>query len=228
MNEYAKQLADILKLEDVYGTRNPHKPMTDAEVARFLAVAQPLDEKTERKYYDSLLAYLRKSSHSYKSAYMLPTPPRNSTILQPAFVHLNYFPIDGKIFHCKGSRETASHIHYYVPYDNGSTATGCIDFIWQAPLQYKIRTFFFVKKHAQLSDAQDQWNPYTKFPCSLLNTELVLQALSSSFDVIEPQHIICHLAVRKCERADYPKLYKHISSPLMLLGKSLDRRRRGP
>ncbi|KAE9407721.1 hypothetical protein BT96DRAFT_933145 [Gymnopus androsaceus JB14] len=228
MDDYAKQFADILKLEDMYGTRNPPRLMTEAEVATFLARAQPLDEKTEMKFYRNILAYLKKSSHSYTSAYTLPTPPRHSIILPSAFLRLNYFPIDGKLFHCKGSRETGSHIYYYIPYANGTTVTGCIESIWQVPLQQKIRTFFTVKVHGQLSAAQQKWNPYSRPPCSLLKVDLVLQALSSSLHIIEPQHIICHLAVRKFEKADYLKLYKHINTPVMAVVKSLDRGRRGP
>lgn len=228
VNDYTKQLADILKLEDVYGTRNPSRLMTEAEVAKFLAGAQPLDEKTEMKLYNNILAYLKKSSHSYTSTYTLPAPSRYSNILPSAFLRLNYFPIDGKLFHCKGSRESGSHIYYYVPYANGTTTTGCIESIWQVPLQQKIRTFFTVKVHAQLSAAQEVWNPYSKPPCSLLKVNLVLQTLSSSFHIIEPQHIICHLAVRKFEKADYPRLYKYIKTPVMAVVKSLDRGRRGP
>ncbi|KIK53635.1 hypothetical protein GYMLUDRAFT_63615 [Collybiopsis luxurians FD-317 M1] len=188
-----EELIGILESHNVYSFMDPPKSMTDSEVAAFLAKASEFEDC---RHYSYLLAYLNTHDSHYCSAYSLYIP-MNSLVLPTTVQSHRHYTFDEWTYHCKKSIESSSHIYHYIPGAGSGTSTGCIIHIWQVPLENTMRMFFFVCKHQPLPVNQQQWNPYSKFPCNLLCTEHVLQALSPSFYIIEPQHIICHLAAHK-------------------------------
>lgn len=218
------KLAQILEPNDSYNFMYSPPLLTNSEVAAYLAKAKELP----RKSYDFLLAYLNMVGSHYASAYSGIVQSRHALILPTAVQFPKNHKVDGRTFHTLKSMESGSHIYYYVPGAGSSTGTGCITAIWQVPLENVMRTFFFVQHHASLSPAANRWNPYSRAPCSVLRTNLVLQELSTNFHIIEPQHIICHLVVRKVDKKSYPNICKKIHKPVMLINWSLDRSRRGP
>lgn len=224
-----KELAEILESKDSYDFIHSPKVLSDHEVAGFLAKAPKLDRQT----YSELLDYLNNTGSNYSSVY--PNScyaaihhSRQSIFLAPAAHSLRYFCSNGRNYHTKESRESSSHIYYYIPGGESTTSTGCITDILQIPLEGVIRTFFAVNKHQALPSRERHWNPYSKPPCLVLQADLVCQQLSSYFYIIEPQHIICHLVVHKLDRDNYPNIYKKIRKSVMAISWSLDRRRRGP
>ncbi|KAE9388685.1 hypothetical protein BT96DRAFT_1072594 [Gymnopus androsaceus JB14] len=220
----AGELAHILEPNDPYLFLHSPPLLTNSEVAAYLAKGKELP----RKSYDFLLAYLNMVGPQYLSAYSGIVHSRHTLVLPTAAQLPRNHKVDGRTFHTLKSMESGSHIYYYVPGAGSSTGTGCITDIWQLPLENVMRTFFFVQHHASLSPTANQWNPYSRAPCSVLRTNLVLQELSTNFHIIEPQHIICHLVVRKVDKKSYPNICKKIHKPVMLINWSLDRSRRGP
>lgn len=224
-NGTMKELVKILEPDDSYDFMNSSELLTDNEVAAHLANSTML----QVKFYNHLLTYLNTTGGpQYYSAYGITIHPSHAFIL-PTTVKLRHnFSIEKRTFHTMGSMESASYIYYYVPSAGSTTDTGCIAHIWQLPLESMLRTFFFVKRHAHLPPKQNKWNPYSKYPCSVLRANLVLQELSSEFHIIEPHHIISHLAARKLDKDSYPNIYAKINKPVTVITWSLDRSRRGP
>lgn len=224
-NTVTRELVQILEPDDSYDFMRSPELMTNAEVAAHLAKAKQLHSR----YYDYLLAYINTTGGpQYYSAYTITIHPSHAFILPTAVQFLKSFTLEKRTFHTITSMESASYIYYYVPSSGSSTNTGCIAYIWQLPLESMLRTFIFVKRHAHLSPTQEKWNPYSKYPCSLLQANLVLQELSNDFHIIEPQHIICHLATLKLTKDSHPNIYRKIHKPVTVITWALDRRRRGP
>ncbi|KAJ4481008.1 hypothetical protein J3R30DRAFT_3865124, partial [Lentinula aciculospora] len=72
---------------------------------------------------------------------------------------------------------------------NGAKTTGCIVDIWQLPLE--------IKEYLPVPPSQKLKNPYISDPCSTLCSELVQRNFASFTYLIEPEHIISHVAVYK-------------------------------
>jgi hypothetical protein len=221
-----KELSEILEPDDVYNFLHPTQVITDAEVAAFLAKANRPNFDVD--LYTATLNYLNLAGQQYFSAYSISVHHRHTLILPTAVHSLRNYTFENKKYHCQSSRESSSHIYYYVPQGGGLTATGCITGIWQVPLQNVLRTFFRVNHHIALSRAQQKWNPYSKAPCSLLRANIVLQELSKNFHIIESHHLICHLVARKLKKESYPNTYRKITKPVTAIVWSLDRGRKGP
>ncbi|KAJ3780589.1 hypothetical protein GGU10DRAFT_279114 [Lentinula aff. detonsa] len=176
--------------------------MTSYEVAQFY---KKYDE-FKREEYNTLLHYLNSTGREYSTAYpegLLYQNPATISILQPVVRHVGNFKYQQKSYSSLTSHEAGSHIYYYVPGGNGAKATGCIADIWQLPLESRLATFLLVKEHLPLPPSHKLKNPYISDPCSILCSELVQRNLVSFTYLIEPHHIISHVAVYKRPAGTY-------------------------
>lgn len=220
-DEATRELVKILEPKDVYEFKRPPNHMTAVEVADFLKDGEELP----RSDYKNLLKYLNDSGRKYYTAYPSPGIIVDfNTLILPTAVHYSLnFKLDGKTYSHKTSREGGSHIKFYVP--GGATdvtQTGCIEEIWELPLEGILHTFLVVNEHMALAANQKRHNPYSTQPCSLLQSQLVCQELSGDRCIIEPRHIICHLAVYKRP----PKTYKNIDQATMTITWAINRGKR--
>ncbi|KAJ3755182.1 hypothetical protein EV360DRAFT_50186 [Lentinula raphanica] len=191
-----QDLIEILAPVDVYEFAREPSIMTSYEVAQFY---KKYDEFT-REEYNTLLHYLISTGRNYSTAYpegLLYQNPATMSILQPVVQHVSNFKYQKKSYSKLTSHEAGSHIHYYIPGGNKTKATGCIVDIWQLPLESKMTTFLLVKEHLPLPPSQKLKNPYISEPCSTLCSDLIQRNLASFTYLIEPEHIISHVAVYK-------------------------------
>lgn len=216
-----RELLEILEPRDVYEFKHPHKQMTVKEAADFLKKGELLT-KSE---YNDLLRYLNDSGRPYYTAYPAPHFVVNfNTLILPTAAQcpLN-FKFDGHSYSCHTSREGSSHIKFYIPGGAaGATQTGCIETIWQLPLDGILHTFLVVNEHMALATRQHKRSPYSSMPCSLLQAQLVCEVLSGDYCIIEPKHIICPLVVYKRPA----KTFKEIEQATMAITWSLNRGKR--
>ncbi|KAJ4487060.1 hypothetical protein C8J55DRAFT_594498 [Lentinula edodes] len=219
-DDATRDLLEILAPVDVYEFARDPAIMSSYEVAQFYKK----HDDFKREEYNTLLHYLNSTGKEYYTAYpesMLYQSPTLLSILQPVVQRIRDFNFQGKTYSNVASHEAGSHIQYYIPGGNGENMTGCIMEIWQLPLEQKLSTFLLVKEHLPLSPSQKVKSPYAWAPCSILQSELVQRNLASYTYLIEPHHIICHLAVYKRPAGTYD-----IPQETMAIVWSLNRGRR--
>ncbi len=217
-NPATQKLAKVLESDDVFDfLRTP--PMLTGEEA---AAARASGELLGLQHYNMLLDYLNGTGRDYRSAYAnVRYPP--GTLIMPIHVHQHsQSTVNKQTFSCKESHEGNSHIRYYVPGGNAAAKeTGCIEAIWELPIDNIMQTFFLVRQHSQLPAGQRYKSPYNYFPCSVLQTSLVKEETSQYIHIIEARHIISHLTVYKWPRGTYD-----IPFPTMAICWAMNRGRR--
>ncbi|KIK49925.1 hypothetical protein GYMLUDRAFT_103789, partial [Collybiopsis luxurians FD-317 M1] len=174
--------------------------LSSTEVATFFMNKENLSSI----HYNTLLNYLNSSGRDYHAAdveYI--RTDLTISILPKSVDFIKQFTFEGKTFSIQSKWEASSHIQFYIPGSSRQTATGCIQEIWQLPLEYKMHTFLLIKQHVSLSIFDCDKNPYLKEPCSFLKSNLVQDKLSDHTLIIEPVHIICHLAIHKRPAGTY-------------------------
>ncbi|KIK66461.1 hypothetical protein GYMLUDRAFT_157503 [Collybiopsis luxurians FD-317 M1] len=168
--------------------------LTSTEVALFFMDKQQLS----LIYYNTLLNYLNSSGWDYHAANVDYYCADLSLAILPWSADFpKQFTFEGKTYSVQSKREASSHIQFYISGSQNQTETGCIQEIWQLPLEYRMHTFLLIKQHVPLSTFGQNQNPYSSEPCSFLKSNLVEDRLTDHTLIIEPNHIICHLAVYK-------------------------------
>ncbi|KAF8070252.1 hypothetical protein FPV67DRAFT_1668127 [Lyophyllum atratum] len=195
-----RQLAEILEADND-GSSWSTRALSDAEIAKAHACATELD----KDHYEWLLQYLNSIGKDYHSAYNQAGPHMLGTlILPPAARQSHQFKFDGRTYSLNNSHEGNSHIQFYIPgAADDAVETGTIEAIWELPLEGVWQVFFLVRPWEAISPAQLRQTPYAYEPCSNLQTKVVRMEQSRSAFIIEPRHIICHLAVYKNPERTY-------------------------
>jgi hypothetical protein len=216
-NESSIELANALEPENIYQFMQAPKVMSEVAVAEFFM--NQTTESLSSKHYDGLLVHLQHSGRDYYSSFSHTMYAPGTLILPRTARSLSQAEYKGKKYNCKDSREGSSHVKFFVPGGN-IALTGCIERIWELPLEHVMNTFLLVAKHEPLSPSGQRKNPYSTHPCSLLQSQLVKKKLSNEKYIIEPKHIITHLAVY-----DRPIGTFGIKDEMMVVNWSLNRGR---
>jgi hypothetical protein len=183
------ELAEILQ-PSTHPTSWPTHNLNGSEVAAAHASAKPLDQR----HYDLLLQYLRAIGRDYNSVYTGGPYALGTLLLPPTSQQPRQVVFEDQTYSRNNSHVGNSHIQFYIPTHGGAIDTGYIEEIWELPLEGLWQTFFFVCQHHPLSPAQQKKTPYAVEPCSRLQSKAVSCELSNTVYILEPQHIICHLA----------------------------------
>ncbi|KAJ7767011.1 hypothetical protein DFH07DRAFT_737041 [Mycena maculata] len=209
-----QQLAAILQPDDDSDSRTPSKPLNASEVANILGRGTDLSTWD----YDNILGYLQSNGQPWRANKAIPHPV-GALILPPRGISKPRHTIDHRIFSCQKVNEGSSAIQFHNPSANLGLTTGYIRRIWQLPLQGHMQTFLVVETHKKLS-LSDQWKaPFYSMP--YLYATIVDAAPSGEFLIIEPRHIITHLAVYKRPAGTYK-----IKQAILVISWALNRGRR--
>ena len=183
------ELAEILQ-PSTHSTTWPTHNLNGPEVAAAHASAKSLDQR----HYNLLLQYLRVIGRDYNSVFTGGPYALGTLLLPPAVQQPCQVVFEDRTYSCNNSHVGNSHIQSYIPTHGDTIETGYIEEIWELPLEGLWQTFFFVRQHHSLSPAQRRKTPYAVGPCSRLQSKAVSCELSNTVYILEPQHIICHLA----------------------------------
>lgn len=187
----AQTLAQILRPCE---SNNPaNGTLSHPDLAKALASAKEINQYD----YLRLLQYLTSMGKQYYSAHSeIPHAP-GTRILPPVGQMPPQISYEGRTYSCGISHVGNSHIQFYIPNEGGRIATGQIEAIWRIPLENVWQTFLLVQQHRPLTAIQLRRSPYAQEPCSKLQATIIDSEPSTTFMIIEPRHIICHLAVFK-------------------------------
>lgn len=179
---------------------SPMMAMTGKEQAEFLAKGTtklPLDE------YNSLLWYLRQLGRPYFSVYASVRKLVDAdTLLLPPYVRKRTeVAIGDQTFSIQKSHEGNSAVQFLNPRTN-QRDTGNIEEIWTVPLDSTMSTFFIIRPHTRLSEAEEQCAPFASFNTKYA-TRIVDANPSSQPLIVEYQHIITHLSTYKRPAGTY-------------------------
>ncbi|KAJ7085455.1 hypothetical protein B0H15DRAFT_783012 [Mycena belliarum] len=175
-------------LNPVSNSKAPQQ-LDSSETATILARAKELPVAD----YQMLLQYLRSTGQLWRDYEEIPHPD-GALILPPRAIQPPEFTFDGDVFSCKHSNPGNSGIQFTRPVDS-AVVTGFIETIWQIPLQGHIQTFILVDVHNIPPPEIRSQLPFESMP--RLNTAVVEARPSGHICIIEPRHIITHLAVYK-------------------------------
>ncbi|KAJ6481295.1 hypothetical protein C8R47DRAFT_1218460 [Mycena vitilis] len=194
-------------LQGLHNILDPADPKTlqsalevdDEQQAKFLAkkcrdISKPL--------YTLILDYLALSGEHKLNFYgtrnaagtiTLPDPDHTSMILPPRGKRCLKFHLDKRTYSCSSSRAGSSRIHFYEPGTNpaqNQTSTGVITAILRVPLDKILRTFVVVRRYRNLPSQF-----YADHP-ELMTAVVDLEPEQPAI-IIEPRHVITHLATWK-------------------------------
>lgn len=194
-------LARILEPKDAFGFMNSATPMTGKELAEAYKSGQMLSDL----HYKLLLQYINATGRMYLSAYAPSLHTVGGTPILPISAKQpRQHTIEDRTYSLISSHEGNSHIMFYVPGDvTNMRETGYIEAIWEMPLDGLWQTFFLVRQHQSLSPTQLRKVPYFSQPTSYLQTKVVKSEPSNLIFIIEPQHIISHVAIYKRPQGTY-------------------------
>ncbi|KAJ6624590.1 hypothetical protein B0H10DRAFT_1698527, partial [Mycena sp. CBHHK59/15] len=145
--------------------------------------------------YVMLLDYLHAIGQAQWQSYVQPIDLDDEQALSPAGIARKNFKFEGYKFSRKRFHEGNSAIQFKSPTHPGTLLTGYIDEIWQIPLQGCIQTFLVVQKHLIIPQWVRQNGPFQSMPH--FQTTIVDATPSGEFLIIEPEHILTHLAIYK-------------------------------
>jgi len=183
----APELAEILQ-PSAHPTSRPIHNLNGSEVAAAHASAKPLDQR----HYDLLLQYLRVIGQDYNSVYTGGPYALGTLLLPPTAQQPCQVVIEDRTYSHNNSHVGNSHIQFYIPTLGPAIKTGYIEEIWELPLESGKHFSLFVNIVHSLQLQKE--TPYTVEPCSRLQSKAVSCELSNTVYILEPQHIICHLA----------------------------------
>jgi hypothetical protein len=196
---------------------SPNHIMTDSDIA----TAHKDGEELEIHDYAMLIQYLNSTGHDYHSVYSVTSSTDCANVLPRCAQMPPQFKHDTRTYSINLSHNGNSQIRFYIPGGTAeSKATGYIEKIFKLPLAGFMRTFLQVRHHQPLGADELQYSPYTYEPCTYLKTKLVSPKASNQIQIIEPQHIICHLAVYKLQQGTYT-----LNKPALVVNWALNRKR---
>ncbi|KAJ6460473.1 hypothetical protein C8R47DRAFT_123996 [Mycena vitilis] len=194
-------------LQGLHNILDPVDPKTlqspteidDEQQAKFLAkkcrdISKPL--------YTLILDYLALSGEHKLNFYgtrnaagtiTLPDPDHTSMILPPRGKRCLKFHLDKRTYSCSSSRAGSSRIHFYEPGTNptqNQTSTGVITAILRIPLDKVLRTFVVIRRYRNLPI--QFYADHPELMTAVVDLEPEQRAM-----VIEPRHVITHLATWK-------------------------------
>jgi hypothetical protein len=141
--------------------------------------------------YNTLLAYLNAKAPVFRDYRNLPHP-MGASILPPTAASLTYFKHNARDFSVYNAHPGNSALAFQT--DDGTTGTGLIDTVWSLTMDGSKRTFVVINPHETLSSQDNRKSPYRHHPGLL--TKLVYTSSSLQSIIIEPSHIISHIAYR--------------------------------
>lgn len=144
-------------------------------------------------HYHLLLTYLNTHGRQYVSAYSEGPFALTSPVLPPVAQHCHHYKIDERTYSCYTRHIGNSQIQFYTPVNRNQQDTGRIEAIWELVLDGRKQQFLLVRKHQPLNAIEEQRSPYATEACSHLKSKIAHTQASEELQVIEPQHIICHL-----------------------------------
>ncbi|KAJ3979392.1 hypothetical protein F5890DRAFT_1421407 [Lentinula detonsa] len=179
---------------ETYDNLDHSAAMTSAEVAEFFLHKKEL----AIIHYNALLNYLHASGRDYHAADVDYYRNNLNLLILPRRIHFaKQIRVNRFKYSIQSKKEENSHIQFYMPGGQGTIQTGCIQQIWQLPLEYKMQTFLLIKEHLPLNVFDQIKNPYAQEPCSFLQSNLVQERLADYTLIIEPAHLICPLITYK-------------------------------
>ncbi|KAF7331362.1 hypothetical protein MKEN_00013900 [Mycena kentingensis (nom. inval.)] len=183
-NTTLRNLSALLARDSVNSVK---AEMDDVAVSVYLGKAPRMSTKE----YQLLLAYLNVNNAGYLSWLDMAgrDPDYHAMVLPPNANRLRRYSESGRTYSCSDSHRANSLIQYYIPNSDEDPATGVIDSILELPLDGFLRTFMLVRPHRLLDLAGTPYARYPNFMTSLVATEPSKKLL-----IIEPKHIITHLA----------------------------------
>ncbi|KAJ7760277.1 hypothetical protein DFH07DRAFT_816732 [Mycena maculata] len=207
-----RQFADILDM------KNTTKPKESEELdsfalARFLSKAP----KMSPKEYKSILGYLNASGEATVSWLSYPAIEYQAMILPPNAKRLREYHENGGTYSCYSSHHTNSLIQFQKPNSHEPPITGVIKFILEVPLHGFLRKFIFVAPHRPIDIRGTPFQHYPRMMATLVEVE-PYQTLM----VIEPKHVITHLAAWTRPS----RTYSGINKRFMVVSWALDRGRK--
>ncbi|KAL1659018.1 hypothetical protein GGF50DRAFT_66136 [Schizophyllum commune] len=190
-------MQDVLKIISVTPHNEQHgRPMSDDEVSSLRASSPRLD----RGDYDALLAYLHRTGRPYRAFYNFPHPD-NSLVLQANAKHVTEINIGASTYSCEAAHVAQSLVLFQAPDAPRVQVIGRIQAIWGIPLEGYLRYFLVVRSHKMLSQEEQGLGPYLAYPG--FKSQLVDAELSLDFAIIEPHHLITHVAGFPLEAGSY-------------------------
>ncbi|KAJ7060736.1 hypothetical protein C8F01DRAFT_988280 [Mycena amicta] len=116
-------------------------------------------------------------------------------VLPPHVLMPSEFKLDERTYSRKTSHEGNSGIQFKDPLAAEQLHTGYIQQIWQMSLHGHLQTFLLIEKHTPLLSPLRESRPFHHR--KWLQAAIVEAEPSHNFCIIEPRHILTHLAVYK-------------------------------
>lgn len=179
-------------LEPAWASIEGPKPeLTGKEQAEFMAKGSV---KLSQNEYDSLLWYLRGAGRPYFSVHSSAQKMANAdTLYLPPYVRKRTeVHISDHTFSVQRSHEGNSAVQFFNPRSK-ERETGYIEDIWTIPLESRTNTFFVIRPHRRLSEAEERKAPFVTFN-EKYAVRIVDCIRSDQSVIVEQQHIITHLA----------------------------------
>jgi hypothetical protein len=153
-------------------------------------------------HYNSLVQYLQQSTGQPWCSYEGFAHPPNSLIVPYYAEHHKHLEFEGKRFSCQSSLVGNGSIQYYTA---NRQVTGRIDAIWKLDLHNngELQTFLWIERHSPLHQHEVMRTPYAYRHALPLHCTVVSLEHSEIYDIIQPQHIITHLTMRRRPKGTY-------------------------
>jgi hypothetical protein len=190
-NSEMDSFVNILELENI---QNPMiKPLTDIQVAQHLNSGLAMESVD----YSMILQYLNLKGHhgQYRDSSDYPHP-EHALILPPNAKQPEEFHENGRTYSCYSSHKGNSFIQFYNRQIRGYQ-TGVIMKIWEIPLQGFLRKIIMVSPHHELNYSELEGTPYDERVFPRFMSKIVEVKPLPDILLIEPEHIITHLAAYK-------------------------------
>ncbi|KAI5823057.1 hypothetical protein K523DRAFT_405959 [Schizophyllum commune Tattone D] len=190
-------------------------PITPAETGQLLKRGSPMSDND----YNRLITHLRMSERPC-SHYRDVPHPHGTTVLPRRLNHLTEVEREHQTYSTHRSHIGNSEIQFRHPFTD-ILDTGHIEDIWRMPLHDTLYTFFVVRPHRRLSDAEHAQTPYSHYPG--FRARMVDADNSTENPIIlEIRQIITHLTTLA-----FPVGAYGIQRPTLAISWALDRGRRG-
>ncbi|KAJ7053531.1 hypothetical protein C8F01DRAFT_996576 [Mycena amicta] len=188
------RLANILDPVNLPGILDPMKPVSGLEEAELAKNGNNIDQSA----YELVLHYLHSVGQTQWVSWIEDIgnlPLDNQFVLSPYCLQPDSIEMDGQTYSCKRSHEGNSGIQFKDPTNPTVLYTGYIETIWSIPLQGYMQTFLLIRKHESVLSPLIEELPFHNHPW--FQATIVHATDSDDICIIEPQHIITHLAVYK-------------------------------
>jgi hypothetical protein len=204
-----KAFADILDVKDTTKPKEP-KELDDFAVAEYLSKVP----KMSAKEYKAILAYLNSSGETSLSWLSYPDQEYQAMVLPPNAKRLREYHENRRTYSCHSSHNSNSLIQFCKPNTDEAPITGVIRTILEVPFHGFLRKFILVAPDRPI-DINN--TPYAKYP--RLMASLVEVEPYKSLMVIEPKHVITHLASWTRPSRTYSGIHKRFRVVCWALGR---------